>query len=274
MLLTRVESSPAIPAWGASLARRMRALAMSPAERELLETLERASERSGRPLLEAADASNLEQRLETVVVDPEFHRFNSEALRRFPFGDLELLAEDLSPPPEALVEAIGAGPAKVVSEAMPLAGACVSVLAQALVELGRQRFIAEASTIADDPMRLYANPHLHSRVKAGVLEGALSSAAFLGIAHAVFSKRKPEPWLALALAERYRNGLREYLRVLASLEEVSVPKELMPPNERLDMRALQREVDEANERIERLADQALTEPDGRLTLSEVPDDGP
>jgi hypothetical protein len=83
---------------------------------------------------------------------------------------------------------------------------------------------------------------MHSTVVNAALSGLRASIAFLGVAHACFEGKKLAPWLALALARTYRDGVYEYLRLLASLP-VHVPESVVPLGDRFDLEALQRAYD-------------------------------
>ena len=74
----------------------------------------------------------------------------------------------------------------------------------------------------------------------------------LGIAEALLRGSALEPWLALALAERFRDGLREYLKFAAGFAHVSIG--IIAPEDRLDFACLQRECAEGERRLREQAD--------------------
>lgn len=72
----------------------------------------------------------------------------------------------------------------------------------------------------------------------------------LAMAQVVITGRRPEPWLARAIIERWVEGIRAQLRLLASLPGTSVSETLIPNEERLDLTRLSRQAEEAHRRMQ------------------------
>jgi hypothetical protein len=227
-------SSGATSWFGLLLRWLQRTVASAPADDTTLEAMRTMALALGRPLLEATSRDDLDDRLEQAFQRPEFARANIEATRCVRLDELAEVALPKDPPP-ALVRVIGATAAKIIAGTGPLVAGLGSVIAQIAAEHGREALSGAAGSSPD----VLALPGVHSTIKRALLGGLRSSAAFLGIAAAVFEDRKLEPWLSLALAESYRDGLYQYMRLLASLP-VHVPEVLVPAADRLDLAALQR----------------------------------
>jgi hypothetical protein len=74
-----------------------------------------------------------------------------------------------------------------------------------------------------------------------MLAGWIAQVASLALGQALSRDRAVEPWLARALCERVRDGLREGLRLLASIPGNAVPEKLIPARERLNLTRLEAE---------------------------------
>ncbi|MBX3274856.1 MAG: hypothetical protein KF729_31620 [Sandaracinaceae bacterium] len=57
----------------------------------------------------------------------------------------------------------------------------------------------------------------------------------LALGRAAESAESIEPWLALALVERFVAGVHAHLRLLAAYPGVSVPDDVLPAEDRLDL---------------------------------------
>jgi hypothetical protein len=60
----------------------------------------------------------------------------------------------------------------------------------------------------------------------------------MAILSAIIAETAIAPWLARALCERWRDGLREYLTLLASAPGAHVSEDLVPLDARLDLPSL------------------------------------
>ncbi len=233
----------------------------SSAESELVTVMKRAASEVGAPLLAATSRDDLDDRLEQAIVQPVLRRLDAEAAHLIPIDTFTAIAAPSEPPAE-MIRVLGAGPAGIVVRSGRLHAALASVIMQILVEHGPEAL--DQSEL--DVTAFVTAPGIHSTVKRCVLQGLRSSAAILGIVHALVEGERPEPWLSLALAEVFRDGLYEYMRYLASLP-LHVPTDLVPLTARFDLQALQHEVEAAEALWANIAG-----PDGELHLCGVPDD--
>jgi hypothetical protein len=213
------------------LDRWLRPSSFSAAEEALIGDLMRAARILGAPLLDATERADLDDRIERALLSPEFQSFDDSA------GQLLVLDIGSALPPgrlpAQLAYVLGDGPAVVVDEGGRLVVAMLSIAAQIAVLRGRP------GPGATGPFAAALAGSAHSTILNAILQGARASVAFLGIAHACFEGTKLAPWLALALAQTYRDGAYEYLRLLASLP-VHVPESVVPLADRYDLEALER----------------------------------
>ena len=173
----------------------------------------------------------------------------------------------LALPPEALhamKPVLGETPVGIIAGTAPLVSVCGGVLAHLLANDE-----VPLDDVPTDWYELFAASGAHSTVKRSLLGGFRASVALMAISHAVFEARRLEPWLALALAEIYRDELYLATRLYASVPtDIEIPESIVPLHDRLDLDRLQAEV-QANEFLwSRVAELAGDE----LSLSEVPDD--
>lgn len=222
---------------------------LTAAEAALVDELKRACRVLGAPLLEAESRDDLNDRIERIILLPEFQRFNDSTGRLVVVIDPATLAKSSDELPVGLVSTLGDGPASVVAQGARLIPAMLSVVAQLAVIVGPSPPSDRRPTIAE----FFAQSGLHSTILAGLYAGTCSSVAMLGIAHAVFEGAKLSPWLALALAETFRDGAYAHLCVMASLP-VNVPEAIVPLADRYDLDALQRAVAQAEAALDATGD--------------------
>jgi hypothetical protein len=70
-----------------------------------------------------------------------------------------------------------------------------------------------------------------------LLNGLKGIAAYYALVHSVSERNRVPRWLAAALAQRWRDGRLEYLRLLASYPGAKVPENVVPREDRLDLAA-------------------------------------
>lgn len=134
-------------------------------------------------------------------------------------------------------------------------------MASALENL-RRTFRIDVSPVLlneDDPLGFLSDRDVPPRIASTVLGTYYSNACFLAIASAGIARRKLEPWLARAIAERWVQGLRGQLILLSSFPGTHVDEDIVPRDQRLDLEALVRENAEANaamDQFHRDADEA------------------
>jgi len=245
----RPSTSGGFTTWINLLDRWLRPDMLTTAEAALVDELKRAARVLGAPLLDAESRDDLNDKIERVILLPEFQRFSDSAGKLLVVVDPAILARSSDELPAGLVHVLGAGPASIVEQGTRLIPAMLSVTAQLAVTEGRALPSAPRPTIAE----FFAQSGLHSTILAGLFDGVRSGAALLGVAHAVFEGVKLAPWLALTLAETFRDGAYAHLRVVASLP-VSVPESIVPLADRYDLAALQRSVAHAEATLDAMGE--------------------
>jgi hypothetical protein len=77
-------------------------------------------------------------------------------------------------------------------------------------------------------------------------------ACLLVMAWVFLSSERPEPWLSLALAERWESDLYGILRLVASVPGFDVPDDLVPVSNRYDLQRAEADAERARLRADRL----------------------
>lgn len=203
-------------------------------ERELLLLLDYAASKLGDVLLNATDRDDLDDRLDALLDDPDVFHWNALATR--------LASAVVTRPPvpadafaSACESLVGPTPARELMNAAPLLDAWMR--AQHLVITTMDPEISRDAAHAVDAMgpAILTSATVPAEVSLA-LAGALRAAlVLLALGRAAESKRSIEPWLALALIERFVAGVRAHLRLLAAHPGSGVPDDVLPASERLDL---------------------------------------
>ncbi|MGH7603941.1 MAG: hypothetical protein ACRENK_08070 [Gemmatimonadaceae bacterium] len=263
---------PTTGSWGwlGSFAIWLRAAVRSPTEHELVDVIERAAEQFGAPVLEAKDGQDLDARIDAAVEHPNLLRFNVAISKLLTFDAVARVARERpTGPAPGFVEALGAGPALVLSRAHELEAATASAIAQLLMQLG-PRAVDAVRELEDRELHILYESSVPSKVQQALFDGLRSVVASLALAHAVVRRFKGvelERWLAQRLVEIYQEGLFEYLRLLASMPGIIVSPRIVPPAKRFNVQQLCAE----HERALRAIDSSVVD-GGELFLSDVTDD--
>ncbi len=243
------------PSLFALLRRAIRPLLLSPRERELMKLIEFAAARLGEPLLGSTDQADLDVRLDAAIADPALEH---TAVLMLGGVTPDLLSDVPSPDEWAadVARAYGAGCEAKLREGAHLAGASIDVVRRLFeaargpepdesVDVGRLRQSIESIT------SILRDPFLHPETTQLVIDSQKAIPCLLAVYQvAVFpgaGRQVPEPWLKLAIADRWVEGQRAGLRVLASLPGLGVPESVIPSSDRLDLVRIAREVDEDDE---------------------------
>ncbi len=195
-------------------------------------------------VLEAEDRADIIFRVDTLLDDPAF-------CQRF-YGGLDLPSVVKSfgpdtgtagPPRDWHVNAFGQslGPAAVpyLREIQRSTAAVFAWLRYVAAHVPAEELAGAANVLlADPPLGFLSSAPvpiaraLLATLRCDVL--ALTSASL------VFQRRSIAPWLGLALAEIWATELREYLVLCASIGGTDVPYDLVPPDKRFNVAALDR----------------------------------
>jgi hypothetical protein len=211
---------------------------------------EYATARLGSPVLKARDVSELDELLDELADDPAVDHLNQLVATDPDFfatlRDLDAGDGDEASVSEHIVSVVGAGQRWLVTEAERYLRAHIDAsqeFARAAAERGENlaAVAAQSATALD-------NPDVPAEVRLRMLAGIRATVAMTAILSAISHGNSLEPWLARALCERWRDGLRDYLTLLASVPGANVSPELVPLDARLDLSAMHARASEARAR--------------------------
>ena len=233
---------------------RLRALAgaraLSSQEERIKAVIEAAATAIGAPLLDAESLDDFGRRLDASVERKDFATVSRQLAEAFSAEGA--LVEQLEGVDEAaqrwMTEVLGDGQAALALEADRVIRAMVEAL-ENLRRMFRTTFRMDVSPVLldeDNPLGFLTDREVPPRIASTVLGIYHSNACMFAIISAGMSGRKLEPWLARAIAERWVQGLRGQLVLLASFPGVHVDEDIVPREEQLDLEALVRENMEAN----------------------------
>jgi len=106
----------------------------------------------------------------------------------------------------------------------------------------------DLAAVATQGVTALDDPEVPAEVRLRMLACVRATVAMTAIVSAILRGSTVEPWLARALCERWRDGLRDYLALVASLPGAKVSFELVPLDARLDLSAVQTRSVEARAR--------------------------
>lgn len=236
--------------WWQSVVAPIRLALLPRRERALFREAKRLATQVGAPILLAQSCAELEHRLGEAIENQALTKFNAVVAKHgLPVGWDRV--SEMRPTP-ALQRTLGRAPSEVLASTGPLFAAALSAYAQIISMCGREALVAMAEDL--DPHLLFVQHGVHTRIKYALLGGMFAAVSQLAIGHAVVKRRRLDAWLALALAERVRDGMRAYVTLLAALPNVVVPESVVPAGERADLRQLQQEADAAEQRLLSIAD--------------------
>jgi hypothetical protein len=217
-----------------------------------------AGQRIGPVLLAAKNANELEAALEAVVESSEFQAIQSLWQKEWESAP-ELCAdcplakeprERAKVPPRLRAKyelLLGRKATEFVDEARWYGPAICSAVAKLEQATGKTTGISTTSAGLDFLTRA---PIEQARA---MLSGLKGTAAHYAISHAIDEKQRLPRWLAESLARAYRDGSREYLRLLASDPRARVSENMIPVGERIDLDAMRAEAAELNGALAALA---------------------
>lgn len=240
----------------------------STADEEFLGRVESATERFGRHLLTAQDRDDLRDRVDAVIEDPEFHATLFGLVRRSldkPGGLEDPLAQEpqlseLSEVEEPLRKVCGPASARAIHQGTRYMAEVLRVLHLYTRQPGVQEALrSEPGLQAAQSLawEIVYNPDIPPQLARGVLAGQRMGALELAMLAALVRGEPLAPWLGLAVAERWLEEAREYLRLLVALTPGAVvSEELLPAEERLDVEALSLSMQQASRAFRELVEAA------------------
>lgn len=238
-----------LPLLALERARRYEHSSLSEPAHRLAALVERTIGAIGGPLLQAKDESEVIARIDDMLESGAF----GEALRRLEEGlrDLELVVDQN----EALVEieemAERAGDAEIarlVREACDFAVSTADAVSRLQHLGGGPLFIREADDREPrDPLSVIATAP--APVAELLLGSGRGGVAGLGVLYALPGIAAGEEDRVRALAQIWRDGSYDGLRLFASIPLAGVPESVVPASDRLDLDAIARSVEASRERV-------------------------
>lgn len=175
-----------------------------------------ATERFGSRVLGATDIEDLDERIDSVIDDPDYAGTNVFIVQILIHDALMRIVQRSIVETEHL---------SMIRESKDLSDELSRQL------MGRADFI--------DGERIFPAILLDDRVPVPIRKVIFamyrSSVASLGLAKAVHDKHVLDTWLSRAICERIRDGLRQHIALAASLPGTSVPVSVIPASERMDL---------------------------------------
>ena len=209
--------------------RRRRPLA--PAEAQL----HAAVAQLGAHVLDAQNVADLHARIYAIASDPRFFAWEVELVRKLDFSK--------RPEPAAVertfVDAFG--PTHLARDCARLLAARIDAVAQVLDAIGPVDLPDDAAEVMHTSLLAdFRTPPVVRSLFEETLAGEVALLALL--ASIIDPERWPcTPWLWLALMEQVRLASVSHLRLLSIVPQVAIAEEVLPLDERLDVRALERE---------------------------------
>jgi hypothetical protein len=229
---------------------------LSPEERRVKETAERAAAAVGAPILEASDRDDLLARLNRGVESRDF-AFWLETMTREAWPLIERQAPVLDGANLApLVETLGEGCRPLLVETDRLVNGLFRVFAR-LGEVARV-LGTELTPVQmpDDHLGFLTDPEIPPEVGDALYANMQLGASMLAILAAQIRGEKLAPWLARALVEYLAEGARRFLTFLASVPGAEVSEDLIPLDDRLDLAKIVGEARATRAAMERFGEAA------------------
>ena len=224
-------------------------LANSAEDRMLLALVEKSAPVLGGIVLGAKDLSDLDGRFDEALDRPEFSEFLAGIAKVVPI--LASLLDDsaLTVELESLASVLGDGLRAKLREGDAIIVElvrCFGRLAPAPGDLAAALSSAERGR----PLAFLEDPTIPLPIARALLDSLKLQVAMLAIGETAGRRARPEPWLALALAERLVRGLRAQLVLLALIPGANVRQEVLPREMRIDPAVIESELAHMKEALE------------------------
>ena len=219
---------------------------LTPEERALLERVRELTGTFGAYILEADSREDLLARVDALLEDPQFHAAHRGAFATYSVKNFPAIVKELEEITEKDVPNLG------LAQALgPAAVPALIHLHRNVLETSRclSRLLAGTplisafgmpSVVSDDPLAFVSAPDVPVPVAEALLAGLRFNALILAGGALRFQQRTAERWLGLAVAELLAGESRRVLAFMAALTGTEVPASLLSPEERLDLRGLQK----------------------------------
>lgn len=178
-----------------------------------------AIERFGSRVLDATDLEDLEERINKVIDDPDYENVNPFIAVVF-INDVLMRTE--------LDSIVGIEQLVVVDESRDLVDELTGHLTIYIDSVNGERIVPS----------ILVNDKVPVPIRQVFLAMYQSSVASLGLAETVHHKRVLDTWISRTLCERIRDGLKQFVTLVASLPGATVPESVVPSAERMDIASI------------------------------------
>jgi hypothetical protein len=214
------------------LTRHARAEQLTDEEQHRLHLVAFAGMSVGEQLLRAESAEDHHERIFKAVQAPDLMRLSALGLRwTLDEGSKAALDYARAAVHPDLFDVFGRGAIPSLKAGDPLSAIVAVCVAQRFFDPGGQTIWIQS----EDMLELLCDPALPKRIGLAVAKAAMGAACFTAMAHAVLTRREVRPVIAATLAERWVEGTRQLLWLLASMPGVRVPPWLVPDCQRFDV---------------------------------------
>lgn len=197
--------------------------------------LQRVARRDfGRPILASKTANELRWRLDWAIKHPDFSILTRLGTERVTHDLLRYVGRDQSTEYD---RAVFGDATKTIDEALRLRGAMVDL--QPMHAHSNADGLAQERAI-ENPFGFATDPDLPPPMARLMLRIFRASPAVFALAEARHAGEVIDPWLVRALADRWIDGQRAILVLLASIPENNVSPEVVPLADRIDLDRLDR----------------------------------
>lgn len=231
--------------WGvlglfSAVLRAARRRARTPAEKQLDHLVRFSTAAFGAPLLGADDLDDLDTRIEAILHGDDYWsllRLLTSTAPQVRVRGSESRKRGLL----AVLDDVNAGAAEVIAAGDALEG-CIADAVEKLCGAGIDPPPELTTGLRNArPLELLYDLGIAPELRRAAWGGYVAAVCSMGLlaSQELSSGQSVEPWLMRALAERRRDGLKSLLRLFASLPDLSVPMDVVPADQRLDIVALE-----------------------------------
>lgn len=251
-----------LPPWIELILRKVRHSLMTDEDKRILELAEFGAATFGKPVLEARDVDDLDDRIDALLERPQLSEFNAHILAVVPaekyHGHSAPQHAQSAPQITAgeLAE-LGIGAPELFAQALNVTAHILQFRRQFIKTLGPQDLDQVMGKLQQTSLlSLCLDTSLPPELGLILFAWFRADVCGLAFCEMVISKRRVEPWLAMGIAQRWVDGAQKYLRLMASCPGVDVPVEFVPENERLNLPRIFAQYRAERERSNRMFEEA------------------
>lgn len=234
---------PSLLAWAYDACQRKEQREALPAGEEgLLKLVLLGASTFGARLLDAKDEDDLDGCLDDVIEDAEFSRLQGLITQWVTENRIacEEAAQGLASGSAGfnIDRHFGTGLTGLLEEVFKIGGYILQAIHQ-ISDREMESLRTNQEARSNRPLDFLDNPSIPPPAKRAMLAATRADACAFGLLQALVSKQKPAPSLIWNIGARMLEGERQYLRLLASLPGITIPEDIVPPEERLDLARLE-----------------------------------